>query len=513
MIGLTNVVEIVYPGWSNRKTQIKIMKAIFESTHPFIIFFVAVFSFAFDCRGQQVLSVREFGAIGDGLKDDAKAIQRTIDSCAAIGGGTVLLPAPFTYMAGPIELRSNVELHVQTGAVLLANPNEDVYTRSAFRKNLGEGMLWISGENLDNIAISGHGKIDGNGIVFMGKELEDSYTLKPFDIIDRRPHVLTLIGCTRVSIRDVQIGNSAYWTIHLVGCRDAVISGITLRNSLKVRNGDGIDLDHSKNVRISDSHIESGDDCICFKNRREYQEFGACENITVTNCTMTSRSCSIKIGSENMDTIRRVVVSNCIITDSNRGIGIQNRDEGVVSDILFTNIIIESRLFSDVWWGKAEPIYVTAYRRASIDHKDANWRFPEGATEGTVGVVRNIHFSNIICRSENGIYVSAETPDKISGVSFDRVQVHVAKSTSIIGGKYDRRPSAVEGFVNGTTSAFYIDGASNVSIKNCTIGWGPVIPAYYAFGVEYSRSPGIEISGIKGTSAFPKKLRTIKMRN
>ena len=76
---------------------------------------------------------------------------------------------------------------------------------------------------------------------------------------------------------------------------------------------------------------------------------------------MTSRSCAVKIGSENMDSISRVLFNNCIITKSNRGIGIQNRDEGTVSDVTFSNITLDCHLFSDVWWGKAEPIYVTSY--------------------------------------------------------------------------------------------------------------------------------------------------------
>jgi polygalacturonase len=163
------------------------------------------------------------------------------------------------------------------------------------------------------------------------------------------------------------------------------------------------DLDHSKNVRISDCYIESGDDCICLKNRREYEEFGRCENITVTNCTMTSRSCAIKIGSENMDTIRQVLFNNCIIKKSNRGVGIQNRDEGVVSDVIFSNMIIEGHLFSDVWWGKAEPIYVTAYRRAKINHKDANWRFPKGATEGRAGGKKYLFCQYQMHQRERGI--------------------------------------------------------------------------------------------------------------
>ena len=119
------------------------------------------------------------------------------------------------------------------------------------------------------------------------------------------------------------IRNSAYWTVHLIGCNDVSIDGISILNNLKIRNGDGIDVDHSKNVRIANCHIESGDDCICLKNRREFEEYGSCEDIVVTNCTMVSRSCAFKIGSENMDKINNVLFNNCIIKNSNRGIGIQ----------------------------------------------------------------------------------------------------------------------------------------------------------------------------------------------
>lgn len=277
-----------------------------------------------------------------------------------------------------------------------------------------------------------------------------------------------------------------------------------------MRNSDGIDLDHSKNVRITNCYIESGDDCICLKNRREYEEFGPCENITVSNCTMTSRSCAIKIGSENMDRISHIVINNCIIKKSNRGIGIQNRDEGTVSDVIFSNILIDSHLFSDVWWGKAEPIYVTAYRRAKGNNKDAGWRFPKGQTEGKVGVISNIHFSNIKCVSENGIYVGGETTDKISGITFDQVDLTINKTTNIPGGVYDRRPSSVEGLLKGNTSGFYFDKASSISIRNSSVSWGANSPAYFAHAIESHNVSMLNMANFTGLSAFPGKIATIK---
>lgn len=458
-----------------------------------------------DCKAKQDYNILDYGAKGDGVTDDAAAIQQAVDAASAAQGGKVVVPSGYVFLSGPFDLKSNVHLYLEENTRLLAHPDENKYIKSAFRENTGEGTIWIGGENIENVTISGAGTIDGNGVSFMGEELEDSYVLKPFEVVDPRPHVMTFVGGKNIRIRDLTVCNSAYWTIHLIGCNDVTIDGITLLNSLKVRNSDGIDLDHSKNVRISNCYVESGDDCICLKNRREYEEFGPCENITVTGCVMTSRSCAVKIGSENMDTIRNVVFNTCIIRASNRGVGIQNRDEGVVSDVVFSDMCIEGRLFSDVWWGKAEPIYITAYRRAKVNHKDANWRFPKGATEGRVGEVKNISFSNIKCTGENGVYVSAESPDKISRIFFDQVDVWIDKTTLHPGGVYDRRPAEVEGMVGGSTSGFYLDKATDVTIRNSSVKWGKNRPRYFSHVVESYGVDGLTLSNVDGNSAFASK--------
>lgn len=413
--------------------------------------------------------ITDFGARADSITDNATAIQKAIDSCNADGGGSVVIPAGMRFMTGPFILKSNVNLHLEPNSSIVANPDESVYTESAFRENRGEGMMWIYAKDVENISISGTGTIDGNGVAFMGKELDDSYELKPVTDFDPRPHVLTLVNAFNVKISDVTIRNSAYWTVHLVGCTDVAISDISLLNNLKIRNGDGIDIDHSRKVRIQGCYIESGDDCICLKNRREFEEYGSCRDIVVTNCVMTSRSCAVKIGSENMDSISNVLFSNCIITDSNRGIGIQNRDEGTVTDVTFSDMHVDCRLFSDVWWGKSEAIYVTSYPRAVGNHKDAGWRFPKGATKGECGEVSRIRFNNIYCTSENGVFVGGDVPGKVKDLAFNNVNIDLVKITAFPGGVYDLRPRDGEGFIESPTYGFYFVTADDIRLRDCSV--------------------------------------------
>lgn len=442
----------------------------------------------------QTVNVLDYGAKGDGVSDDTYAVQTAIYEASKQGTPehpcTLIFPTGHTFLCAPLELRGNVNYHLEKESCLLANPNEDLYRLSAFGDNIGEGMLWLWANGASNISFSGEGVLDGNGVAFMGPELEDSYVLKDLTtllgkVFDPRPHLLTLFGCRNIEISGITVQNGAYWTIHLVGCIDARIHDMKLFNKLKIRNGDGIDLDHTQHVKIWNCHIESGDDCVCLKNRREYSPgymeamhylgrpegivmlTQQCGDIEVWSCTMTSRSCSIKIGSENMDSISDVHFHDCIIRASNRGLGIQNRDEGTVTRVTFENIQLECHLFSEVWWGQAEPIYVTSFPRAVGNHKDAGWRFPKGATKGSCGEVSHITFRNILAQSENGCYIGGDTTDKVNNITLENVQLTLDSITTYPHGLFDRRPCVGDGFVRGDGRKFYVDQAAHVTITNC----------------------------------------------
>jgi len=439
--------------------------------------FLSIFLFCTAVGHAATFDVTAYGAKGDGQADDAVAIQRAIDACAESGGGQVLFPSGHTFMSSPLQLKSNIDYHFEPNSTLLANPDESIYKLSAFGDNRGEGMRWLWTEDTHDISITGKGCIDGNAERFMEPADGDAFMLKELKdpAFDPRPHVLLLCGVKRLTIRDVTIKGAAYWTIHMEGCEDVNIDGVNILNDLRVRNCDGIDVGHSKHVRIANCRINSGDDCICLKNRREYERYGSCHDITVTGCTMSSRSCAIKIGSENVDSIYNVVIADCVISASNRGLGIQNRDEGTVSQVMFSNIIMQLQQWSDVWWGKAEPIYVTSYARADGNDKDANWRFPKGQTHGYAGAVSDICFNNITARAEGSCFIGCDEDGKVSNVRFRNVDLTIEqpRQASAAGkaqlGLIDRRPAKATDIEQVGLYGVYVERATGIDTSGLTV--------------------------------------------
>lgn len=409
-------------------------------------------------------NIRDFGAVGDGVTNDVKSIQEAIDTCHEQGGGRVIVPGGYTYYTGCIRLRSHVELHIESGAVIKASDdlkdyyplaNEGVvvahhsglpsYLNSEYAGRPFHGFIY--GMSEEHVTLSGHGIIDANESMFYGHDsgyhIEGTY-------YPRVPAIF-FEGFKQLTIKDITIRNCAFWTVHLIGCYDVAIDGIRILNNLKMANSDGIDPDHCQNVRITNCHIECGDDCIVLKNTRDFIEYGPCENIVIDQCTLISTSAAIKIGTEGESDFRNIFVSNCTISRSNRGISIQIRDKGHVENVVFSNMSIETRRFSQEWWGRAEPISITA-----IDRNEST----------TSGTISNIVFNNIFCHAENGIFIKGSRADQICRIQLNHVYLKLRKISKWAIEGYDIRPCEGEGTITCKISGLYAQGVKDLEAQH-----------------------------------------------
>ena len=438
------------------------------------------------------VSVSDFGAKGDGRSDDSAAIQKAVDACAASGGGRVVLPSGRVFVCGPVQLRSNIELHLEHASRLKAIPGRSLYTQETMAILGGDGRKWLHADRADNIAITGGGTIDGSGVAFMKEELPAIFRTDA-----DRPFMLHLEACRRISLRDVTFEDAPFWTVHLAGCEDVAIDGIRILDNVKIANSDGIDIHRCRNVRVSGCTIIAGDDGICLKSERGYEALGDCEDIVVTGCTIRSTSCAIKIGSGTAGAIRRVVVSGCSVFASHRGLGIQARDQGLVEDVLFSDITVQTRYEAACWWGDATPIYVTAMRRE------------EGAA---LGCVRDVRFSNIRCRGENGVLIASEGPEHLHDVELEDVAVAIQPSAGRAAGRYDFRPCAARpAVIEGPTDGFHILRAAGVTLRKCSVAWPEPPQAYHRHAVYSHDAPKLCVEGLTGSSAFPDRLPPVML--
>jgi polygalacturonase len=255
------------------------------------------------------LNVRDFGATGTGLAKDTDAIQQAIDRCGALGGGEVEFPAG-TYLSGAVALRSNTTLRLTADATILGSPDFADYPVTQVR---WEGR-WIPGRSgliysidADRIAIVGPGKIAGNAA--LGGRPTPQNPL-------RHPALIECIRCRDVRFEEFSTDYRLMWSIHPTNCENVSIRNLSIRST--GGNGDGLDIDSCKHVRIDGCDIATGDDCIAIKSGRgseAYELMQTCEDIQITNCRLAdSIFACIGIGSETSGGIRNVRIENCQFT-------------------------------------------------------------------------------------------------------------------------------------------------------------------------------------------------------
>ena len=474
---------------------------------------ISTFVLTFECLAGQNgrIDIRDVGAIGDGKTMNTHAIQMAIDSIANGGGGMVCVP-PGVFMTGTLQLRSNVNIYLESGAVVKGSANLNDY----FLNGKKVGLFFT--QDAENVSITGHGMIDGNGDSFMvldsAKKMDHAGVMwtrqgdqfrhvseglgdGPLVPKDRPFQMIIFSDCRKVTILDVSITNSPFWTLHLADCDGIILSGLRIWGNLFVPNNDGMDLTSCSNAIISDCDIRTGDDCIVLTGYNHHFDLPGykflkrtCENITVNNCTLVSRSAAIRIGGFDQNPMRNFTFSNIVITNSNRGIGLFVRDQGGIENVIFSNILIETHLFTGDWWGNGEPIQLSSIRLT----KDV-----------PLGKMKNIKFEHVVCKGESGIFVYGTDESVIEDVSFTDVRFHLAdgKLNDVSGGNFDLRPvlDPKRSLFSHDIPGFYGQYVKNLRIEDFDLIWDPMKETYFTNGIEVHNFEGLDIVRFHGTGS------------
>ncbi|MEN9404289.1 MAG: Exo-poly-alpha-D-galacturonosidase precursor [Verrucomicrobiota bacterium] len=280
------------------------------------------------------LDVRAFGARGDGATLDTAALQAAIDACTAAGGGTVFFPAG-RFLSGTLTLKNNVTLHLSPGATLLGSQDTADYPAKPFGTrdlDVGGFDIWalLYADGAHNIAIEGRGLIDGNG-----KPFRPLAKIQPLDVASGpRPRGIFLKDSHRVTLRDFSHRNSGLWAVHLARCEQVALDNLRLHSEHFVQQ-DGIIIDSSRDVRVSNCSIHTIDDALVFKSSYPVPS----ENIAVTNCVLTCESSAIKFGTQSLGGFRNIAISNCALHNCRLGgLKFEAIDGGTLEDVTVSNI-------------------------------------------------------------------------------------------------------------------------------------------------------------------------------
>ena len=426
------------------------------------------------------VSIADYGGVPDGATLNTEAFAKAIQALSQKGGGTLTVPSGIWY-TGPIVFQSNINLHLEKGALILFSSNFDLYP---LVHTVFEGLDTrrcqspISGRNLKNIAITGEGSINGSGdawrplkkskvtdshwqrVIKSGGVVKDGNywfpskgSLKGNDMSDMnvpqgdlsdeewksvkdflRPVMVSFIECENVLLEGVLFENSPSWNIHPLMCKNVIVDNVFVRNPGYSQNGDGLDLESCQNSIIVNSTFDVGDDAICIKSGKD--EDGRrrgmpTENVIIDNCKVFQGHGGFVVGSEMSGGVRNISVSNCQFLGTDVGLRFKSRRGrgGVVENIYVNNINMfdiatESFLFDLYYGGKS----------ASEALEDGDETPVENIVyevDETTPVFRNIYVKNLTSRNaRRAMYFNGLPEMNITNINLENTTI-----TSTFGGE------------------------------------------------------------------------------
>ena len=404
---------------------------------------------------KDTFNIVNYGAKNDGIRVNTISINTAITACVKNGGGVVLIPSGL-WLTGPIVLQSNVELHVQKGALVSFTTERSAYplVATSFEGvDAGRCQSPIAATNAENIAITGMGILNGSGDVWRpvkkgkvtdsewkrllasggkvsedhsnwfpsesalkgslkndigkmanGRQLKDMEDIRDF----LRPNMLRFTNCKNILLKEITVENSPAWTLHLNMCEEISVINVTVKNPWYGQNTDGIDLESCKNVLLEGCSFDTGDDGICIKSGRdeEGRKRGMpTENVIVQNCTVYHAHGGFVVGSEMSGGANNLFVSNCTFIGTDIGLRFKTTRGrgGVVENIYASKISMKDigaeAILIEMYYMAKDPVTLSGEKKEmpKIELLPIN--------DGTP-VFRNFYFNDIVCLgAEKGVFI------------------------------------------------------------------------------------------------------------
>lgn len=484
-------------------------------------------------------NIIDFGAAGDGITDNTKIFREVIDSCFNTGGGTIIVPAGI-WITGPIILKSNINLHLERGALIQFTKDFDDYPLVETTYE-GQGQYRcispIYGRNLNNIAITGEGVIDGAGEAWRPVKKSKLTSLQWLDlvtsggVVDKsgntwwpseqamngaselerlsrkgkltkkdymavrdflRPVMISLVSCKNILLDGVTFQNSPAWNIHPLMCSNLIVREVNVRNPWYSQNGDGIDIESCRDVILYNSSFDVGDDAICIKSGKD--EFGRkrgipTENLIVTDCIVYHGHGGFTIGSEMSGGVKNIKVNNCDFIGTDVGLRFKSTRGrgGVVENIFISNIYMKDIATSAInfnlyYGGKA----LTEEKSAEEHSKNQK----ETGADETTPSFRNLYLDNIYCKGAKDAVVLQGLPEMpLQNIELKNLIITAEKGISMFdvdGVKINNAKIYTSG-----NPVFNINQAKNVMISK--IHFKKDLPVFMK--LDGSKTNNIEIQG------------------
>ncbi len=299
--------------------------------------------------------VVKYGAVGDGNTLNTEVLQKLIDQVSEKGGGKIVF-SEGQFLTGSLQLKSDVHLYFEEGAVLQGSDNPYHYNviemtgrPDSPKKDDNSQMALLVAFNARNFTISGKGKIDGQGralalnidsLHHAGIKEDPQYNyrrMRPNETA--RPKLFRFSQCENVRISDIHVQSSACWGLSFELCNNLTIDGLKLLNRA-YWNNDGMDITDCKNVKVTNCDVNSADDGICLKS---YYPGHYNDQIYIANCTVRSSASAIKFGTASWGGFKNVTIENIKVFDTFRSaIAIESVDGGHIENIKVSNIVAEN---------------------------------------------------------------------------------------------------------------------------------------------------------------------------